>query len=142
MGTAPFVLSQRVRPRHCDAQGMVYAGRYHEFCEDAFLDLLEQLGVPYQRWRDQGVDLVISEAHYRYQRPAHLDDHLSVAVRAEVETESTVVASLGVGRGSEQLVTALIRFVAVRGGRRCPVPQELAGPIATAFPEGSVQTRA
>jgi hypothetical protein len=27
-----------VRPRHCDAQSMVHAARYHEFFEDSFLD--------------------------------------------------------------------------------------------------------
>ncbi len=125
MGTAPFVWSQRVRPRHCDAQSMVYAGRYHEFCEDAFLDMLEHAGAPYERWRDQGVDLVISEAHYHYRRPAHLDDDLSVAVRAEVTAESALAAAFEVKRGGDLLVTALIHYVAVRDGRRCPVPDAL-----------------
>lgn len=133
--SAPFALSLRVRPRYRDAQGMVYAGRYHEFCEDAFLGMLEQLGIPYRRWREQGVDLVISEAHYCYRRPAHLDDDLYVAVAAEVTTESTVAARFEVGRDGELLATALIRYVAVRESRRCQVPDELARSFVGAVTE-------
>ena len=32
----------RVRPRFCDAQGMVHAGRYYEFFEDAFIGWLDE----------------------------------------------------------------------------------------------------
>jgi YbgC/YbaW family acyl-CoA thioester hydrolase len=117
---------------------MVYAGRYHEFCEDAFLDMLEHVGAPYRRWRQQGVDLVISEAHYRYHRPAHLDDDLSVAVTIEVTTEFTLTARFEVGNDSQLLATATIHYAAVRDGRRCPVPDELSRVIAAAALEPEV----
>jgi YbgC/YbaW family acyl-CoA thioester hydrolase len=80
----PFVVSQRVRPRHCDAQAMVYAGRYHEFCEDAFICWLENLNVSYASLRAQDVDLVISESQYSFRRPARLDDELLIAVTGEM----------------------------------------------------------
>src|SRR5436190_5014344 len=75
-----FVAEQRVRPRHCDAQAMVRAARYHDFYEDAFLGWLEALGLPYRELRANGVDLVITESRYSYRRPATLDDHLQIGV--------------------------------------------------------------
>jgi YbgC/YbaW family acyl-CoA thioester hydrolase len=125
MSSSPFVLSQPVRPRHCDAQAMVYAGRYHEFCEDAFLGWLEHLGLPYAGLRALDVDLVISQARYSYRRPARLDDELLIAVTGETTAESALTAEFEIRRGGDLLATASIGYVAVRGGRRCPVPDQL-----------------
>jgi acyl-CoA thioesterase FadM len=69
VSAAAFVVEQQVRPRHCDAQAVVHAGRYHEFCEDAFVGWLEHVGMSYQALRADGVDLVISESRYSYAGP-------------------------------------------------------------------------
>jgi acyl-CoA thioester hydrolase len=137
VSAAPFVMPQRVRPRHCDAQAMVYAGRYHEFCEDAFLDWLGHSGLPYAGLRalPAGVDLVISEARYSYRRPARLDDELLVAVTAERTSESALTARFEIRRGDDLLATALITYVAVRGGRRSPLPPELRDMVPAAAPD-------
>ena len=47
----------RVPPRHCDAQGMLHAGRYYEYFEDAFLDWIDQHANGYRQLRSTGVDL-------------------------------------------------------------------------------------
>jgi acyl-CoA thioester hydrolase len=137
MSTEPFVMSQRVRPRHCDAQAMVYAGRYHEFCEDAFLGWLEDAGLSYPSLRALSVDLVISESRYSFRRPARLDDDLRIAVTGEMTTESTLAARFELRRGDELLATASITYVAVRDGRRCPVPDQLRNLIPQAAPDGN-----
>jgi YbgC/YbaW family acyl-CoA thioester hydrolase len=131
----PFVISQRVRPRHCDAQAMVYAGRYHEFCEDAFLDWLAHAGLSYAGLRTLDADLVISEARYSYRRPARLDDELLVAVAAETTSESALTARFEIRRGDDVLATALITYVAVRAGRRCPLPAVLRDVVPEAAPD-------
>lgn len=118
-------IEQRVRPRHCDAQGMVYAGRYHEFCEDALLTWLEQADTPYSGLLASGVDLVITEARYSYNRPARLDDRLTIGVNAQPAGDSSLRARFSVDRGDEHLADAAITYVAVRGGRRCPLPESL-----------------
>jgi YbgC/YbaW family acyl-CoA thioester hydrolase len=133
--TEPFVMSQRVRPRHCDAQAMVYAGRYHEFCEDAFLGWLEHAGVSYAGLRAMDVDLVISEARYSYRRPARLDDALLIAVTGETTAESALTAQFEIRRGDDLLATASISYVAVHDGRRCPVPDGLRRLIPPADPQ-------
>jgi acyl-CoA thioester hydrolase len=136
MSAEPFVMAQRVRPRHCDAQEMVHAGRYHEFCEDTFLGWLEDAGLSYASLRALSVDLVISESRYSFRRPARLDDDLLIAVTGEMATESSLSTRFEVRRGNEQLATASITYVAVRDGRRCPVPDGLRNLIGFAAPAG------
>jgi YbgC/YbaW family acyl-CoA thioester hydrolase len=135
MSAEPFVMSQRVRPRHCDAQAMVYAGRYHEFCEDAFLGWLDNAGLSYASLRALNVDLVISESRYSFRRPARLDDDLLVAVTGKMTTESSLATRFEIRRGNEQLATASITYVAVRDGRRCPVPDRLRNLVPNAAPD-------
>lgn len=125
-------IEQRVRPRHCDAQGMVYAARYHEFCEDALLTWLEQV-TSYRELRASGVDLVITEARYSYHRPALLDDRLKIGVRAAPVGDSSLQAHFSVDRDDHHIADAAITYVAVRGGRRCPLP----GPLRGVAPEFS-----
>lgn len=125
MAVEPFVMAQPVRPRHCDAQAMVHAGRYHEFCEDAFIGWLEHVKVSYASLRALDVDLVISESRYSYHRPARLDDELLVAVTGEMTTESTLTAHFAIRRGTELLATAVISYVAVHNGHRSQLPDAL-----------------
>lgn len=82
-------------------------------------------GLPYARLRALGVDLVISEARYSYRRPARLGDELLVAVAAEATSESALTSQFEIRRGDDLLATAFITYAAVRGGRRCPVPDAL-----------------
>jgi YbgC/YbaW family acyl-CoA thioester hydrolase len=135
VATEPFVVSQQVRPRHCDAQAMVHAGRYHEFCEDAFIGWLEHLDLSYASLRALGVDLVISESRYSYRRPARLDDNLLIAVSGEVTNESTLTARFAVRRVDHLLASAVISYVAVHDGHRCQLPEALWRLIPPAAPD-------
>ena len=125
MTVDPFVLEQQVRPRHCDAQSMVHAACYHDFCEDALLGWLEYIGVPYATLRAAGVDLVISESRFCYRRPARLDDHLHIAVTGERVTECALRAHFDIRCGQSTVATAAIKYVAVFDGRRCALPAVL-----------------
>ena len=128
-----FTIDRQVRPRHCDAQGMVYVARYHEFCEDAFLDWLEVNGTPYPALRAGGVDLVITESRSAFRRPGALDDRLHISISGETVAESTLAARFEVRRGEDLLVTADLTYVAVHEGRRCPLP----GPLRHLAPQRS-----
>jgi YbgC/YbaW family acyl-CoA thioester hydrolase len=128
-----FTIKRQVRPRHCDAQAMVYAARYHEFCEDAFLDWLEVTGTPYEALRASGVDLVIADSRYVYRRPAALDDRLDISLSGETVAESTLAARFEVRRDDDVLATADVTYVAVHDGRRCPLP----GPLRRLAPRAS-----
>lgn len=120
-------IEQRVRPRHCDAQGMVYAPRYHEFCEDALLTWLEQQDQPYAKLRASGVDLVITDARYSYHHPARLGDRLTIAVDVQPAGDTVLQARFSVDRDGVHIADAAISYVAVRGGKRCRLPGSLRG---------------
>jgi YbgC/YbaW family acyl-CoA thioester hydrolase len=120
-----FTINRQVRPRHCDAQGMVYVARYHDFCEEAFLDWLEVVGAPYAALRASGVDLVIAESRSTFRRPAALDDRLHISIQGETVAESTLAARFEMRRDEDLLATADVTYVAVHDGRRCPLPGPL-----------------
>lgn len=119
-------IEQRVRPRHCDAQSMVYAPRYHEFCEDALLTWLEQEH-SYAELRASGVDLVITEARYSYHRPARLEDRLTILVDVQPTGGTALQARFSVDRDGVHIADAAISYVTVRGGKRCLLPGPLRG---------------
>jgi YbgC/YbaW family acyl-CoA thioester hydrolase len=117
----------RVRPRHCDAQGMVYAGRYQEFFEDAFLDWLEDHAGGYARLRRDGADLVVVASGCEHRRPARLGEDLRVETRPErVGRTSLTMAFTVTGPGGE-VAAGRVTYVAVgEGGVGVPLPGSLA----------------
>src|SRR5688500_14594749 len=94
----------RVRPRHCDAQAVVHAGRYYEFFEDAFLDWLDEHAGGYRGLREQdGVDVVIVASGCEYRLPARLDDELLIEMRAEEFGRTSMGMGFTVRRGTDVL---------------------------------------
>jgi YbgC/YbaW family acyl-CoA thioester hydrolase len=106
---------------------MVYAGRYHEFFEDAFLDWLEEHAGGYARLREEGTDMVIVSSGCEYRRPARLGDLLKIETLPERLGVTSLTMSF-TARGREGEVAAgRITYVAVgAGGRAVPVPEALA----------------
>lgn len=117
----------RVRPRHCDAQGMVYAGRYQEFFEDAFLDWLEANAGGYAALRADGTDLVVVASGCEHRRPARLGDRLTVAARPERIGTTSLTMGFTVTGPEGEVAAGRVTYVAVGsdGGKR-PLP----GPLA------------
>ncbi|MFB9836077.1 hotdog domain-containing protein [Actinoallomurus acaciae] len=120
----------RVRPRHCDAQGMVYAGRYHEFFEDAFLDWLEEYAGGYARLRDEGVDMVIVASACDHRRPARLGDPLTVEARPERGGRTSLTMAFTVRGPAGPVAEGRITYVAVgREGAAIGLPDALAAVV-------------
>jgi YbgC/YbaW family acyl-CoA thioester hydrolase len=124
----------RVRPRHCDAQGMVYAGRYHEFFEDAFLDWLDEHAGGYERLRSGGVDMVVVASGCEHRRPARLGDRLSIETRPGRVGSTSLTMAFKVSGPEGEIAVGRITYVAVEaGGGSVPLPATLA---AACRPEG------
>jgi YbgC/YbaW family acyl-CoA thioester hydrolase len=124
----------RVRPRHCDAQGMVYAGRYHEFFEDAFLDWLDEHAGGYERLRSGGVDMVVVASGCEHRRPARLGDRLSIETRPGRVGSTSLTMAFTVRGAEGEVAAGRITYVAVEaGGGSVPLPAPLA---AACRPEG------
>jgi YbgC/YbaW family acyl-CoA thioester hydrolase len=128
----------RVKPRHCDAQGMVHAIRYYEFFEDAFLEWLDRFVGGYAGLRSQGVDLVIRVNGCDYRGSARLDDVLAVEVAPTKVGRTSVSMSFTVrGDGDAQaIVVGHATYVAVSDGVAVEVPESLRRAVGAAAPSG------
>jgi YbgC/YbaW family acyl-CoA thioester hydrolase len=124
----------RVAPRHCDAQEMVYAGRYHDFVEDAFLQWLDDQDMPYDRLRAESLDLVIGTAVYRYHQPARLGDRLVISADASRSSRSTVTVDFSVQCNGDALAAVEVTYICVRSGVAAELPPALAAPSASTSP--------
>ena len=123
-----------VRPRHCDAQGMVYAGRYQEFFEDAFLDWLDEHAGGYPALRGGGADLVIVASSCRHRRPARLGERIVIGVRPERAGRTSLTMAFTVEGPAGEVATGVITYASVgAGGGTVPLPRALAA-AATARP--------
>lgn len=120
-----FSVSLPVRPRHCDAGGMLHAARYYEYFEEAFLRWLDAVGLPYAELRALGVDLVIVESGCIHRRPARLDDHLELSVWPEVASDKALRVTFDVRRDDAVLAQGQCTYVAVADGRATAMPAAL-----------------
>ncbi|WP_433816685.1 acyl-CoA thioesterase [Actinomadura scrupuli] len=119
------VWRQQVRPRHCDAQGMLHAARYYEYFEDAFLDWLDRHAGGYRSLRSAGTDLVIVANGCEYRRPARLDELLSIETRPVAAGTSSLTVSFTVRNDEGVLAIGKASYVCVADGSAVPIPPSL-----------------
>jgi YbgC/YbaW family acyl-CoA thioester hydrolase len=125
-GEAATVSAVRVRPRHCDAQSMVHAGRYHEFFEDAFLDWLEERAGGYARLRSGGTDLVIVATGCEHRRPARLGDRLTIETLPERVGTTSLTMSFTIQGPEGEVAVGRITYASVGAeGRAVALPPSL-----------------
>jgi YbgC/YbaW family acyl-CoA thioester hydrolase len=121
----------RVRPRYCDAQGMVHASRYYEFFEDAFLGWLDEHAGGYARLRQSGTDLVVVSSGCEHSNPARLDDRLTVHVRPARSGRTSLTMSFTIRRQETVIATGRTTYVAVADGQgSVPLPEFLKAALA------------
>jgi YbgC/YbaW family acyl-CoA thioester hydrolase len=125
----------RVPPRFCDAQGMVHAGRYYDFFEDAFLGWLDEHVGGYGRLREAGADLVVGASGCEHVAPARLDDRLTVEARPVRRGRTSLTMSYLIRRQEAMVVTGRVTYVAVAGGNgSVPLPEPLTTALDGAGP--------
>jgi acyl-CoA thioesterase FadM/ketosteroid isomerase-like protein len=122
-GTVPVSVHRtRIRPRHCDAQGVLHAARYYEYFEDAFLDWLDEHVGGYEALRSTGVDLAVVASGCEHHRGPRLNDLISVEVRPTGAGRTSLSMSFGVRDGDGLLARGHATYVAVSGGGPVPLP--------------------
>lgn len=110
--TAGFAHRLRVRWAECDAQGIVFFGRYFEYFDLGMTEYLRTLGFLYpQSFVELGGDLFIRHSHCDYHGSARFDDELDVATRITRLGRSSIVFDFRVLRGEEVLATGEIVYV-------------------------------
>jgi YbgC/YbaW family acyl-CoA thioester hydrolase len=122
---AESVYRARVRPRHCDAQGMMHASRYYEYFEDAFLGWLDEHIGGYAALRAAGADLVVVASGCEHRRGAGLDDPLAIEVRPASVGRTSLSMSFTVRRETDVVAIGNTTYVAVSGGEPVPLPNPL-----------------
>jgi acyl-CoA thioester hydrolase len=118
----------KVRPRHCDAQGMVHAARYYEFFEDALLDWLEPRG-GYAALRADGADLVIVANGCEYHRPARLDEVIEVETAPAKVGRTSITMTFTLTHDGDLVAVGTATYVCVRDGSPAPLPAMLTEPV-------------
>lgn len=71
----------KVRFVETDAMGVVYHANYLAWCEVARIEMLEALGMPYEKLTELGYHIPVLEAHLCYKRPAKFGDTVEVIAK-------------------------------------------------------------
>ncbi len=86
----PFVHRIRTRFAETDAMGVVHHASLVPYLEEARVALLEWLGHPYRRVREEdGVDFSVLELCLQYRRPLRFGDEVDVALAVGALTRAT-----------------------------------------------------
>jgi acyl-CoA thioester hydrolase len=122
-----------------DAGGVVYHANYLRFAERARTESLRAMGLPHSEMMVRhGMIFVVRRAELDYQRPARLDDWLTIDTKALSVRGASVGLRQTVRRGEETLAVVDLTLVSIRlqTGRaeRLPAPWRLA---LTAMAEAS-----
>ncbi len=97
-----------------DAAGIVYHGRYLNFCERARTEFLRALGLDHPRLLAEHQSIfVVRRVRLDLRRPAHLDDRLTVVSSVHRARGASVDFEQRVERADELIATAMIDLAVV-----------------------------
>ena len=120
--------SIRVYYSDTDCGGIVYHARYLDFVEHARTELLRDIGSATQQTGShsalmaQEMVLVVKSAAIDYQRPAYLDDLLTVETEIESAKRFSIVFRQTVKRDGQTLCVVLIKVAAIDTATMRPKP--------------------
>lgn len=112
--SAPFAHEFRVRYAECDVQGVVFNAHYLAFVDLGITELWrEAFAGGYDGMLEQGVDVVVAEAHLRFRSSARFDDLLRIEIAVIHLGTTSIVTRHRICREEERLVEVEIRHVTV-----------------------------
>src|SRR5436190_10859230 len=125
-----FNVNDRVRWSDVDRAGIIYFGSYVRFFEIAETELYREIGLPYSRAFDEmNAYPVRAQFHCDFQRPAYLDDLLTVEIwasrlgNASLELRFQIIRTEShQGKPGETLMTGHCTMVTVDRETIRPVP--------------------
>ena len=126
----PFSTRMTVRPRHCDAQGMLHAARFYEYFEEAFLRWLADHSVSYGSLRQDGIDLVIVESGCVHLHPARLEEELELMVIPAARSSKAIHVMFEVRHRGSPIAVGHATYVAVADGHATQMPIGLRDAVA------------
>lgn len=130
MPIEPFQrLSVRVYYEDTDFSGLVYHASYLRFMERARTEMLRSLGLDQKALLEGAagapIFFVVRSMDVDFQKPATMDDQLTVETEALELGGASLTLEQRVLRNAELLVCAKVRVVCVEGGRARRLPPEV-----------------
>jgi acyl-CoA thioester hydrolase len=110
----PFRHDLRVRYSECDVQGVVFNANYLSYFDISMTELWRAAFGSYGSMMERGYDLVVAEAHIRFEAPARFDEQLVLEVEIEKLGNTSIVTAHRLRRGEESLAHGTLRHVFVR----------------------------
>ncbi len=125
-----FTIPVRVYYEDTDAGGVVYYANYLRFFERCRTEWLRSIGHHQaDLLADQGIAFVVRAVSCDYQRPARLDDLLTIGLQVEKLGRAQIVFRQFARRaeGGDDLVTATVQIVCVKldAMKTTPIPEFL-----------------
>jgi len=119
-------LEIRVRYQETDGQGIVHHANYLTWLEQGRVELLRSAGHSYKELEEQGILLVVAEAHLRYYLPARFDDVLRLVTTAVRAKGARIEHRYELYRGDTLLAEATTTIACIgRNGRVTRLPEWL-----------------
>ena len=124
----PFKLRIRVRYAECDAQQVVFNGRYADYADLAATEFMRAALGGYQKLLDRGLDTQVVNLTIDWQQSARFDDVLDIQVEVSHMGNTSYALSMSVLSHPQQLLIAKIKVVYVlvdtQHYRKCPLPED------------------
>ena len=64
-----YTLEMETRDYECDIQGIINNANYQHYLEVTRHKWLQQEGFSFQKWHEEGIDVVVTEINIRYKTP-------------------------------------------------------------------------
>lgn len=128
VGSNHFSIPVRIYYEDTDAAGVVYYANYLRFFERCRTEWMRSLGYDQSALaQDCGIAFVVKTVNCDYQRPARLDDALTISLSVEKLGRAQVVFRQVACRGDETLVVGMVQVVCVALDKMktTPIPEFL-----------------
>lgn len=66
-----YTIEMKTRDYECDVQGVVNNANYQHYLEVTRHEFLQTLGVSFQQWHDEGIDVMVSHVAIDYKASLH-----------------------------------------------------------------------
>ena len=133
MNETPFTLYLRVRYAECDAQKVVFNGRYAEYADVAATEFTRAIWGDYQNVLDSGVDNQVVNLNIDWFAPAVFDDVLMIEVETGKVGNTSYSLDMKMSRYNDNsktntvLASVSLTYVVVDVStyQKMPIPDEL-----------------
>lgn len=129
--------SVRVRYVETDAMGIVHHSNYLTWFELARIEMMDTLGLPYQKLEAQDCLLTVLESHVRYMKPSFFDDRLRVIVYVKEKPRVRTEIEYEILRNTELLATGKTLHAFInRQGQAIKPPEVYVNAVSGHFEKG------